>query len=102
MGFDLTYAESNGEIDMKTSSAVAEVFPELITKLYSAKLYADYRLSSRLTIKAAYSYEVYQSSDWMLDGVAVDGLSNVITTAMASPDYKVSVVGLWFLFRIPN
>lgn len=100
MEIDLTYSKSSGAIDVRTLGRPVETFPELETKLYSATLSVDYQINPRLTTKARYVYEVYITSDWSLDGLATNTVSNALTSGAESPNYKVSVIGLWFSYAL--
>ena len=90
-GLDCTYARSTGEIAIR-SAAVG--FPDLTTRLTSARLHADFSPRARLTLRLSYWYEKYQSEDWALDGVTPSTVGNVLALGQASPDYRINVVML--------
>ncbi len=100
VGLDFTYSKSIGAIEARTLGRTAETFPELKTRLYSARLSANYQINPRLTMKARYFYEAYKTRDWTLDGLAVNTVSNVLASGAESPNYKVSVIGLWFSYAL--
>jgi len=97
IGADYTLSQSASKVTINTG--VLDSFPEMNTDLKSLKLYANYRLQENLTLRAAYWYERYESSDWMLDNVNPDTIPNVISFGETSPDYNVSVLMLSANYR---
>ncbi|MFY9327594.1 MAG: MtrB/PioB family decaheme-associated outer membrane protein [Georgfuchsia sp.] len=93
IGADYSFTHSRSEIDVDTS-ATAPGFPHLKTTLDSLKIYAAYRLENNVTLQAGYWYERYDSKDWMLDGVAVSAIPNVLTLGLQPPQYHLNVVRL--------
>ncbi len=91
IGADYTYSRSTGEIDMKGALVG---FPDLTSRLSSAKLYATYRPKKRLSLRLTYWYENYQSEDWSVDGVTPSTIPNVMSLGQGSPSYNISVVSL--------
>lgn len=91
IGADYVITRSTGKVSVNSATPTAG-FPNLETDLDSLKLYADYRLQDNMTLHAAYWYEHYSSTDWMLDDVNPDTISNVISFGESSPDYSVNVV----------
>lgn len=91
VGADYVWSRSTGEIAVDNGSSPAD-FPDLKTSLDTLNLYASYRLRDNLTLRAAYWYEEYDSNDWMLDGVGVATIPNVIAFGEQSPHYDVHVV----------
>jgi MtrB/PioB family decaheme-associated outer membrane protein len=93
VGADYVATRSTGKVSVNTVTPAAG-FPDLKSDLDSLKLYADYRLQDNMTLHAAYWYEHYSSTDWMLDDVNPDTISNVISFGESSPDYNVNAVML--------
>ncbi len=93
VGADYTVSRSRGEITVDTG-APDPLFPDLITKLDSLKLYATYRLKGGLSLHAAYWYERYNTKDWTLDGVTSSIIPNVLTFGEETPSYDVNVITL--------
>lgn len=91
IGADYTYSRSSGEIDI--SSALVG-FPDLTSRLHSARLYATFRPKKRLSLRLAYWYESYRSEDWTLDDVTPSTLGNVLAFGQGSPSYHLSVITL--------
>ncbi len=98
VGADYVLSRSTGEVSVETGTPDA-AFPDLKTDLRKVQLYADYRLRDNLTLHAAYWYENYDSSDWMLDGVAPDTVPNMISFGEVSPEYDVQVVMMSARYR---
>jgi MtrB/PioB family decaheme-associated outer membrane protein len=97
VGADYVISRSSGEIHF--SGVAPPDFPDLKTDLDSVKLYANYRLKDNMSLHAAYWYESYDTSDWMLDDVDPDTVSNVLGFGEDSPSYDVSVVSLSLRYK---
>jgi len=93
IGADYTVSQSRGEIAV-SSGAPDPPFPDLTTKLSILKLYTTYRLKGGLSLQGAYWYETFDSTNWMLDGVTVNTVPNVLSLGEIAPSYNVSVVTL--------
>jgi MtrB/PioB family decaheme-associated outer membrane protein len=98
VGADYTKSYSRGEVTVYTG-APDPAFPDLIAKLGSVKLYANYRIKDSMTLNGAYWYESYKSEDWHLDGVTPDTISNVLTLGEQPPSYYVNVFMLSLRYR---
>ena len=98
IGADYTKASSTGKVTVY-SGAPAPPFPDLTTDLDSFKIYANYRLSEMLYLKAAFWHEVYDSNDWALDGVSADTIPNLLSFGNLSPSYNVNVVKLSMSYK---
>lgn len=97
-GLDYTLLKSTGEVNADTLAAGGK-FPDLKTDLDTLKLYADYKVKDNTTLHAAYWYERYEVSDWMLDGVDPATVSNVVGFGESEPDYDVHAVMLSLRYR---
>jgi MtrB/PioB family decaheme-associated outer membrane protein len=91
IGADYTFARSTGEISIRGALAG---FPDLTSRLHSARLYATFRPKKRLSLRFAYWYESYRSEDWTVDGVTPSTMPNVISLGQGSPSYHINVVTL--------
>jgi MtrB/PioB family decaheme-associated outer membrane protein len=91
IGLDYTYSRSTGEISIRGATVG---FPDLTSRLDSAKLYATYLLKKRLSLRLAYWYENYRTEDWALDGVTPSTISNVLAFGQGNPSYHVYVITL--------
>lgn len=98
IGADYTKASSTGKVTVN-SGAPAPPFPDLTTDLDSFKIYANYRLSEMLYLKVAFWHEVYDSSDWALDGVSADTIPNLLSFGELSPSYNVNVIKLSMSYK---
>lgn len=98
VGLDYVVSRSTGDIRV-VNAITGTDFPSLKTKLNSVQLHADYRLKDNMTLRVAYWYENYQSTDWTVDGVAPDTLSNVIGLGTDSPDYDLHTAMMSVRYR---
>jgi len=91
LGFDYTWSRSTGEVAIKSATVG---FPDLTTRLNSARLYANFVPRKKLTLRLSYWYESYRSDDWALDDVLPATIDNVLSLGQQSPDYDVNVIAL--------
>jgi len=91
IGLDLVSSDSKGDISVQTSLEEAP-FETLKTELTNLTLHYDYQVSEHWTYKLYAEYEKFDSQDWAIDGLGVDGISSVLTMGVESPDYDV-----WYL-----
>ena len=98
IGADLVLSRSTGKVRVDSGAPGAD-FPKLKANLDTLKLYANYRLKDNLTLHGAYWYEHYTTSDWMLDGVAPDTISSVISFGTVTPEYNVHAVMMSVRYR---
>ena len=92
-GIDFSVARSSGDIEV-AGGAPSGVFPELQTDLESLRLYLAYRVDENLSVQAAYWHETYDISDWALDGLEVDTVSNLLSFGQQDDEYSNDVVKL--------
>lgn len=83
----------SGEI-LFTSHSSDPDFPTLRTDLDSLKLYANYRMDETLVLQFAYWREEYDVSDWAIDEVAVDTVSNLLSLGEVASSYDNKVIKL--------
>ena len=98
IGADFTRTSSTGKVTVN-SGAPAPAFPDLTTDLDSLKIYANYRLSEMLYLKAAFWHERYDSNDWALDGVSPDTIPNLLSFGELSPSYNINVIKLSMSYK---
>jgi len=98
IGADFTMARSTGEIALNSGGPV-EPFPDLRTELDRVKLYANYQLDEALSLRVAYWYESYDSSNWAVDDVAADTVPNLLSFGELNPSYDVNVIELAMHYR---
>ena len=91
LGVDYTYVRSTGEISIRGATVG---FPDLTSRLHSAKLYATFRPKPKLALRLAYWYENYRSEDWTLDEVTPTTISNLLAFGQGSPSYHINVITL--------
>ena len=88
LGVDYVYSGSRGKILVQTS-ADEPPFDPLKTSLKNFKLHFDYDFSDSWGYKLYAEREQYDSSDWAIDGLGVDGISSVLSMGEQSPEYSV-------------
>jgi MtrB/PioB family decaheme-associated outer membrane protein len=98
LGIDYVYAGSKGNISVQTSAAEAP-FDPLKTNLKNFKLHFDYDFSDHWGYRLYAEREQYDSRDWAIDGIGVDGINSVLTMGEDSPDYSVWYYRLQFNYR---
>ena len=91
IGADFVKTRSSGKVNVITG-VLPSAFPDNDTDLDSLKLYADYKIEDNMLLHAAYWYERYRSTDWALDNVDPDTISNVISFGETAPNYNVNVI----------
>jgi MtrB/PioB family decaheme-associated outer membrane protein len=91
LGVDYNYARTTGEVAIQSATVG---FPDLTTRMNSARLYVHYAPRKKLTLRLSYWYESYRSEDWALDEVLPATIDNVLSFGQQSPDYDVNVVTL--------
>jgi MtrB/PioB family decaheme-associated outer membrane protein len=99
LGLNANYARSEGRIDLVNLGA-ASAFPNLVTRLYSGRLYARYPLPKAFTLRFDFWVESYHSANWQIDGVYPTTISNVLTMNAMSPDYVAHVFLVGFDYRL--
>jgi predicted porin len=98
LGIDYVYSGSTGQISVKTS-ADEPPFEPLKTNLKNFKLHFDYNFSDHWGYKFYAEREQYDSRDWAIDGIGVDGINSVLTMGENSPDYSVWYYRLQLNYR---
>ena len=93
IGANFTRSMSSGEIVFTSGSSDPD-FPTLRTDLNSLKLYANYRMDETLVLQFAYWREEYDVSDWAIDEVAVDTVSNLLSLGEVASSYDNNVIKL--------
>lgn len=92
-GVDLSYSFARG-ITAVTSSGTTPAFPDITMRMQSLSLYAKYKVNARFAFRLDYQIERYVTTDWSLDGVSQDTVSNVLALGIYSPNYVVNVISL--------
>ena len=93
IGLDYSITRSRSEINVNTGAS-GGAFPQISANLDSVKLYATYRMKENVSLQAGYWYESYETKDWMLDGVTLATIPNVLTLGLQAPQYHVNVFRL--------
>jgi MtrB/PioB family decaheme-associated outer membrane protein len=87
IGLDFVASGSKGDISVQTT-ADEDPFDPLKTDLTNTKAHFDYEANDHWTYKLYAEYEKYNSQDWAIDGLGVDGISPVLTMGEQGPEYK--------------
>ncbi len=87
IGVDFVSSDSRGDISVQTTSEEAP-FEPLRTGLRNAKVHFDREVNEQWGYKLYIEYEKYNSRDWAIDRLGVDGISSVLTMGEQSPRYK--------------
>ena len=112
IGMDLVYNKSKGKIDIiDLGTSTSSPYPDLKTELASAKLWAQYNQSKKLSYRFYYWYEDYQADDWAVDGLEANSLIQALNqngdptyyllTGEETLDYQVNVIGVSLVYRFP-
>jgi hypothetical protein len=88
---DYSYSRTTGEVAIKNA---VEGFPDLATRMNSARLYVHYTPRKNLTLRFSWWNESYRSEDWALDDVLPTTIDNVLAFGQQGPDYDVNVFAL--------
>lgn len=99
VGVDYVYTTSRGRITYAEGGADSQL-PEASTRLNSAKLYGNYRLSQALVLNGSYWYERYTSTDWAFDGVSESTVSNNLGLGQEAPSYRENVFLLAVRYKL--
>lgn len=92
-GIDLSYSFSRGATAVTTGgSGVA--FPDISMRMQHLSVFAKYRINSKLAFRVDYQIERYVSTDWTLDGLSQDTVSNLLALGLGSPNYVVNVLSV--------
>ncbi len=97
LGADVAWSRASTAIDVVTG-APGQGFPDQTYRYGSARLFARYRMTEHLALRADYQLDRLLSDDWTRDGVNVDTIPNVLTTGVQSPHYLVNVIALRALY----
>ncbi len=99
LGADYTYSQANGAIDVHSSIIDLTPLPDLKTRLHQLKLYADYRLKEKLSLRLDYIYEDYEQSDFTTDGVDPDSIRTVLSLGGEDSNYSAHLMGISLRYR---
>ena len=89
------YAYSNGVGDYATTlEDERSSFPSLVSRHQSLDGRFRYAWRPRTTVVFRYYFERYRAADWAIDGIAQDGIRNVLTFGRSSPGYGNHLISL--------
>ncbi len=83
--------------DVGTGLQPTLALPDLKSDLYRFTLEGEYKYRENMGVRVRYLYEEFDTSDFALDLVSVNTLSNVILLGNGTPNYSDHVIGVsWF------
>jgi MtrB/PioB family decaheme-associated outer membrane protein len=98
VGADLAWTRSYARTTVRIGSASTS-FPSAKTLRETLTVFATWRQSEKLSILGSVAYEHHESTDWHLDGVQPDTVSNLLAFGEQAPNYRVAVVRIALRYR---
>ncbi|MDH4287972.1 MAG: MtrB/PioB family decaheme-associated outer membrane protein, partial [Aquincola sp.] len=98
IGGDLTFSRSRSNVSID-AGASDPAFPAAKTTVDTVKLYANYKLTDKMTLMGTYWHENYDAQDWRLDGVLPTNIANLLTFGQQAPKYRVDVLRVALRYR---
>ncbi|MDX1428706.1 MAG: MtrB/PioB family decaheme-associated outer membrane protein, partial [Rhodothermales bacterium] len=100
-GLDYIFTKSETRIDVTGGADISPLFdlPRLDSLRHRVGLRLDYQLRKRLKLRMSYLFEYLDSSDFALDDVEPDSVSQHIVFGNRSPDYDAHVFGLALAYQ---
>ena len=98
---DYLRAKSTGDTVL-FSAGVPDPYPQLRTKLDSTRVGLNYQATQRLGLHAKLTFETYDESSWLLDGVGPATVRNLLSMGAAPDSHDVSLVAFTFDYRFGN
>jgi len=97
---DLTMVQGRTPIhtNVGTGLAAARRLPPLTSRLDSVALAGKYLIDANSAVRLSWVHSRLRSTDWAFDGVTVLALNNVMGTNEVTPNYKVNVFGVTYLY----
>mgnify|MGYP000845290155 FL=1 len=95
---DYTYTDSSSQTDMVYLNS-SSAYPEQTAQMDMIKLYADYKYSDNLSLRAGYWYEKYDSVDWSMEGVNPSTIYNVLSLGAQPQAYDQGVAWISFVYE---
>lgn len=100
LGLDLSYADAVTTTESASSGLNRAPLPAVSTLIKNVSLTANYDLGSDRELQLNYYYEDLNSSDWALDGVTTNTLSNVLLPGNSSPAYYGHLLLVSYVLRL--
>lgn len=100
LGVDYVYMDGESDIRQFDSGAPAAFpYPTLTNRLQTIRLYALYHVRKDMDIKLTFLHEAYDSTDWALDGLEPESVTDLVLLGDESPDYDNNVVTASIRYR---
>jgi MtrB/PioB family decaheme-associated outer membrane protein len=74
-------------------------FPNNTFRDVGLRLFANYRLNAKSSLRFDYWHERYRTQDWSLDGVAPATIVNALTLGIASPNFTVDQLSVSYRYE---
>lgn len=91
-------AYTNEVIHMDIGSPDTLQLPNNTFRDAGVRVFANYRLSTRSSLRVDVWHERYRTRDWALDGVTPTTIPNVLTLGVASPNFTVNQLAISYRF----
>jgi MtrB/PioB family decaheme-associated outer membrane protein len=98
-GFDYTFSDTETLIDVTAVSVNTLPLPLLTNEMTSYSVYGKYRLNDKSAIRLGVEYNELKATDFAVDGILPDTLSNVLLLGEGSPRYDLTLVSLSYRYR---
>lgn len=103
LDFGADYAFSRGVTTIEPSggSALLPVteLPDIVSHLHTLNLYFDYHASQQCSLRLGYTLEAFGSSDFAIDAVQPNTMSQVLALGQSSSNYLAHVFGVSFRYK---
>jgi len=99
LGFAYTYSYTKSVIDVTAVTLATAPLPALNSKLRSLGAWGSFDIGASSSIRLSVENSKLGSSDFALDNVLPDTLSNVLTLGESAPDYNIVLVTGSFSYR---
>ena len=99
MKVDFLASHTVTEITPSSTGLAFLPLPDLKTDLYQLSMRGEYKFKDNMGARFRYLFESYDTSDFALDLVTQDTLSNVILLGNGTPNYSDHVVGVSYFYN---
>jgi len=98
-GFDYTYSYTKSVIDVTAVTLATAPVPSLTSKLRSVGAWGSLEVGSSSTIRVSVENSKLDTTDFAVDNVLPDTLSNVLTLGESAPNYDIVLFTGSFTYR---
>ena len=97
---DYSRADGESEIILDPFAGSTSEFPELESRYDNVRLTIGYASSERLSWNLEVRYQLFETEDWALDGLAPDAAPQLLSLGATPWDEDVLAVGLSIRYAI--